>query len=202
MKKGNLIFNINGKREIFGDFMSLKNKTLLVICGALILLIFLLYISSQKIILEGFSRLEETEIQVNVQRATNGLSDKITSINITLKDWAYWDDTYNFLKQSGNNEYIQSNLMDNTFANLKMNLMIFMDSSNHIVFSKCFDLNKQCEIPLSKSLKSHIVPGSMLLTHKSLKSSVAGVLLLDECPMLIVSKPVLHTDETDRKSVV
>lgn len=196
MKKGNLIFNINGKREIFGDFMSLKNKTLLVICGALILLIFLLYISSQKIILEGFSRLEETEIQVNVQRATNGLSDKITSINITLKDWAYWDDTYNFLKQSGNNEYIQSNLMDNTFANLKMNLMIFMDSSNHIVFSKCFDLNKQCEIPLSKSLKSHIVPGSMLLTHKSLKSSVAGVLLLDECPMLIVSKPVLHTDET------
>ena len=183
-------------REICIDFMSLRNKTLLLIFTALVLLLFLLYISSEKIILEGFSGLEEADTIVNVQRAVNALTDKITSINITLKDWAYWDDTCDFVDSPVKNPYIQSNLMDNTFINLKMNLMIFVNRSNQIVFSKCVDLDRGYEVPVSQSLKSHLLPGKILLSHKSLKNTVSGIILLDEGPMLISSKPILHTDET------
>jgi len=175
--------------------MSLRNKTLIVTGLTLILLIFLLYISSEKIIMESFSRLEDSETQINVQRVMNALSDRISSISITLKDWAFWDDTCDFVEHPLKNKYIQSNLTDNTFTNLNMNLMIFVNKSGQIVFAKSFDIEKQCEIPLSQSLKSHIVPGSKLLDHKGPKSSVSGIILLPEGTMLVASRPILPTDE-------
>ncbi|MBS7656999.1 hypothetical protein KEJ33_03655 [Candidatus Bathyarchaeota archaeon] len=53
-------------------------------------------------------------------------------ISTFFHDWASWDDTYNFV-QNANPNYIQTNLVDETFINSKLNLMLFFNAAGNFV---------------------------------------------------------------------
>ena len=119
--------------------MTLRKKTLLIIGLTLAGLIVLLYFISQTILLGSYARLEEQSVQQNVERAVTALQDQLSILDSIAGDWAPWDDTYTFVEDV-NEAYVAANLTDTAFANLKLNLMLFIDPSNQVVFSKAFDL--------------------------------------------------------------
>ncbi|MCX5994936.1 MAG: histidine kinase, partial [Chloroflexi bacterium] len=170
--------------------MTLRKKTLIIIGAILISLIAILYAVSQSILMDSFLELEEQNTQKNVGRAQNALSDDISSLVTMTRDWGTWDDTYNFI-ENANTEYIEANPTDETIKGLRVNVMLFINSSGQIVFSKAFDLQKEQEMPVPQSLLGYISPGSILVHHPDTNSSVNGIILLPEGPMLISSEPIL-----------
>jgi len=170
--------------------MTLRKKTLIIIGITLICLIGILYAVLQTITMDSFLELEEQNTQKNVGRAQNALSDDMSSLVTMTRDWATWDDTYNFI-ENANTEYIEANPTDETIKGLRVNVMLFINSSGQIVFSKAFDLLKEQEMPVPQSLLGYISPGSILVHHPDTNSSVNGIILLPEGPMLISSEPIL-----------
>jgi len=174
--------------------MTLRKKTLLIIAATFLSLIAILYFASQNLLLNSFNELEEQNTRQNVERALSALSNDLSSLDATAGDWAGWDDTYAFIEDA-NTDYIESNLIDGTFTELKLNLMLFINSSGRTVFGKAFDLHNEEEIPVPQSLLEHLSDNNFLVTHPDTESSIAGIILLPEEPMLITSQPILTSED-------
>ncbi|MCH8864802.1 MAG: PAS domain S-box protein [Chloroflexi bacterium] len=173
--------------------MTLRKKALLIIGLSLLALLALVYITSRFILL---SNLEETEARYtgqNVERALASLSHILLELETTTADRASWDDTYAFI-ETRDDEYIQSNLLDETFITLGLNLMMFIDASGQIVFSKAFDLQNEAEVALPVRLQSYLSEED-LLSGVGTRSTTSGVVLYDEGPMLVVALPILTSDD-------
>ena len=174
--------------------MTLRRKTLIYICVTFVILIWILHTISQNILLDSFAQLEEQNTSQNVERVLNTLSNDISSLATTTGDWASWDDTYAFIEDT-NTDYIDSNLIDGTFTELRLNFMLFINTSGQIVFGKAFDLHNEEEIPIPQSLQGHLSASDLLLYHPDTESNIGGIILLPEGPVLLASQPILTSDD-------
>jgi len=173
--------------------MKLRIKTLLIIGVTLAGLIAILYIVSSTVLMSGFAQVEEQETRENVQRALDTLTSELDGLSSITRDYASWDDTYAFIEDA-NETYPKVNLVDATFSNLKLNLMVFVHSSGRIVFSKAFDLQNEQEVPLPDGLEGHLSANSPLLRHPDAESTVTGLVLLPGGPLLVASRPILTSE--------
>lgn len=167
--------------------MTLRTKTLIITGFILVSLIAIVYGVSWFTLLGGFANLEKETTRGDVERVVSALSNEISALDATTYDWAAWDDSYAFI-QDANPEYIKKNLVDTTFLNMRLNLMLFVDSSGHLVFGKAFDLEDSQEIPIPQSLE----PVREQLSAAGVP--VAGLVLLPENPMLIAARPILTSE--------
>ena len=174
--------------------MTLRRKTLLIIAGTFYGVIILLFFISRNILLESYTDLEKQSAQRDVERVLTAYSQELSNLETTAADWATWDDTYHFIADH-NEEYIRSNLTDSTFTALSLNLMLYMDTSRQIVFSKAFNLEEEEEIPLPQSIPKYLAGHDFLVTHQDTGTSYAGIIALPEGPMLISSNPILTSED-------
>lgn len=171
--------------------MKLRNKTLGFIGMILLCMIFVQYEVSQIILMGSFTRLEDQYIRNNVGTATNNLQDDINKLDDIVKDWATWDDTYSFIDQLNDN-YKRSNVIDVTFKNLKINLMLFVNSNGRIVYGKAFDdKGNEKSVPLELTKLSVNDP---FIKHNDTESFVSGIIMLSVGPMLVASRPILTSE--------
>jgi signal transduction histidine kinase/DNA-binding response OmpR family regulator len=145
------------------------------------------------IVLGSFNALEEKHVRQNVDRVLRALSRELAGLDTLTVDWAAWDDTYAFILDN-NEAFVKSNLVDDTFTAAKVSLMLFVNSSGEIVFSKAVDLATEEEIPVSKSLQEVLLKDGRLLDHPNTDSSVGGIVLTKEGPMLIASRPITTSE--------
>ncbi|MCX7766224.1 MAG: diguanylate cyclase, partial [Candidatus Sumerlaeia bacterium] len=162
----------------------------LTIAGMLVLL----YLISYTIVLRGFTRTEEWRVRVNVERTLKTLQQNIAQLNGVTGDWAIWDDTYKFVEDL-NPDYIKRNIQETSFIELRLNVIIFVNSANKIVYSNAFDLEQRKEVPLPQILLQHLSPDSPLLKHTNSESSVSGLIMVPEGPLIIASRPILPSDK-------
>lgn len=173
--------------------MTLRQKTLILIGSAILSLILVLYFVSSHVLMRSFDTLEEQDARQKTERVLKAFSDNLNELIMKSADWAVWDDTYRFI-QDGNRDYIQSNLPDPTFIDLRLNFIIFIDPSGRIVHAKGFDLKGKTEIPLSENLKNRLLPASPLLKHPDVESLISGFVLLPEGPLLLASRPIVTSE--------
>jgi sensor domain CHASE-containing protein len=173
--------------------MTLRRKTLTVIGMTFLGLMVILYLVSRNILLDSYAELEEYDTRQDVGQVLSALSVERSELGAVAGDWSEWDDTYAFIEDA-NNEYIRSNLADRTFTGLRLNLMMFIDTSGRTVFGKAFDLNSEKEAPVPQGLQQHLSTGDLLISHPDTESSVTGLILLPDGPMLIASRPILTSE--------
>jgi PAS domain S-box-containing protein len=174
--------------------MTLRKRTLIIVGLTAASLILILYVTLRTIVLSSFAELEEQHARQNVERALSALSDNLAALDTIVFDWAAWDDTYVFIEDA-NEDYIQSNLVDETFTGFKLNLMLFVNPSGQTIFGKGFDLYNEEEASVPESLAEHLADDALLLRHPDTESSVVGIVSLPEGPMLVVSRPILTSEE-------
>lgn len=175
------------------EIMTLRSKTLISIGITLTCLLIVLYSISSTIFLDGFIQLERDSVANNAQNILNILNDDLSALSSAVGDWAAWDDTYRFIKDA-NQLYVKKNLPDATYSELKLNLILFVNSSGEIIFGRGFDLLQKKGLPLPRELKEHISIDSIFLKHDSVDSSVQGILLLPDGPMLVAARPILTSE--------
>ncbi len=170
--------------------MNLVRKTLLIIASLLAFQFLGFYLSSRFFFLRNFTLIEEQYARRNLDRALAFLESQEQNLMALAKDWAAWDDTYDFI-QTLSEEYISSNLVDETFEDLGLNLMLFINSSGEFTFSKAYDLELHREMPLPEGLEEYFYPGSPLLIHSSPKEGKVGLIALPSGPMLVALHPIV-----------
>ena len=174
--------------------MPLRNKMLLLIGTIFLVLGLTLYFVAQNTLMNSFVKIEESRTHQDIERAVNALSVELSSLDSIVGDWAAWDDTYAFIEDA-DAEYIRSNLVDGTFVELRLNLMMFIHSSGKTVFAKAFDLYEEGEISFPYGLQEHLVTNAPLITHPNIESGITGLVLLPEDPMLVASQPILTSED-------
>ncbi|HXY74268.1 MAG TPA: CHASE4 domain-containing protein [Dehalococcoidales bacterium] len=146
------------------------------------------------IILKNLNNLEKDEANQNIDRVLQAYSFSLSEFAKVTADWSSWDDTYSFIND-GNSKYIGSNLTDSTFTNSRINIMLFINSSDEIVFSKGYDLQNNQEITVPQSINSYLSK-DMLLSAGETGAQITGLLLLpDSEPLLVVASPIITSDD-------
>ena len=174
--------------------MTLRTKALIIIGVALLCMAGLTYITSRFTFMRGLEEIEERDTSKRVEQALGALSYLISDLEADTADWAAWDDTYAFI-EDGNDEYIQANLVDETFITLRLNLILFVHSSGNIVFSKAFDLENEKEASIPQDLLAHLSANSILLSQADTHNFTSGFIALKRDPMLIASQPILTSED-------
>jgi len=174
--------------------MTLRTKAIIIIGVALLGMAGLIYITSRFTFMRGLEEIEERNTSQHVEQTLGALSYLISNLEADTADWASWDDTYAFI-EDGNNEYIQSNLIDETFITLRLNLMLFVNSSGQIVFSKAFDLENEVETSIPQDLLGHLSADGLLLSQAATHNFTSGIISLKRGPLLIASQPILTSED-------
>jgi two-component sensor histidine kinase/sensor domain CHASE-containing protein len=173
--------------------MNLRRKTLFLIGITFLCLIVFLYSISTFIIVDGFIKVEQRDVEKNVNRVLGAISDDIGNLETMNRDWAQWDDTYEFIRDV-NPEYIKAVLGDESLAGLRLNLVIYVNSTGEMVFARGFDVQEKKELPIPEGLKKLINKDSRLLNHNEPQSSYSGIVLLPEGNLIITSYAILNSD--------
>jgi len=174
--------------------MLLREKTVIVVTVIVASLMLVLYSSAQAIVANNVAQLEQDQTNNSLERVLKILSNDLSNLDTIVQDWACWDDTYDYAKDA-NPAYVRSNLVDETFANLRLNLLVITNSSGSTLFAKAFDLQSETEVPIPQDLVDHLSPSEPILSHMSLESKLVGVILLEEGPVLIASRPILTSSK-------
>ena len=174
---------------------SLRVRILLTVGLIFLALTLLLVALSQFIVLEGFKDLENRTARSNVQRTLNVLESQAKSLDITVMDWSYWDDTYQFA-QDQNDEYKEANLGAQSMITLQVNLMVIFDPSGRVIYSQGVDLDTGDEIPVPTGIEGAVNRSRLLLLLDGQDQTFRGVLNVDGQLILVAARPILHNDRT------
>ncbi len=173
--------------------MNLRKKAALIIILLCFFSFFAVFAASHSVIMSGFLDLEKQDIRTQVDRADNAFEAEVVNLDIFVNDYATWDDTYQFI-QDNNTAYIQSNLMDETFLHSFLSLMIYMDSSGQVVFSKAGPMLRSTEPSVLSSVASYFSENSDLWNFSEGSSYKRGVACISDKVFLFSSRPILTSE--------
>ena len=170
----------------------MNQKRTLITIGviSLALILSVLFITSKIIIFGSFTRIESELAHKDMNRVSDALSNELENLKRVVADWAEWDDTYVFIAD-GNGDYVKKNLLDKTFTDLKIDVMIFVRPDGQILFGKRYNPRGGALVPISEGLRNRVVTAGPSLGANTESKSKTGLLLLPEGPILICASPIL-----------
>ncbi|WP_051261089.1 PAS domain S-box protein [Desulfovibrio inopinatus] len=170
--------------------MKLRHVALLGILSIVIFLAICQVVASVFIIRDGFQSIEDDSMYSSYDTATSYLSQIQNNLDALLIDWAYWDDTYYF-SQNGNQLYIDSNFVMNTFVDQDLSAIVIEDNVHHVIYSRAFGSNMKDDLNLSESLvrQSKI---DIRLSHDD-DAFKYGLLALSDGDIALVAKRYILT---------
>lgn len=171
--------------------LKVRSKIVIIIMLCIVVFSVLIYYVSYGLLLKSYRNIERDQTIQNVQRVRDAVKNSVTQLDLKLIDWAWWDDSYKFIKDN-NKEYIDSNLGITSVANLKVNAMVFIGANGQIVFDKLIDFKTKKE--LSAESVSIYINEHEELKHLSKESKIEGIIMLPEGPMLIAASPILTSE--------
>lgn len=175
--------------------MKIRKKTLLLVSLTLISLMTVILASVSTILLQSFRELEAENTQKNVQRVQEFMNEELSKLNLTSKDWARWDDTYFFVQGNSVNDYIEKNLYEDIFDNLKINLFLLYNKNHKNIINLAYDLETHQFTNFPFTLVETLKPESKLLKFNDDQGEIKGFLLIKTDLFLISSRPILTSEQ-------
>ncbi|WP_461209474.1 CHASE4 domain-containing protein [Desulfocurvus sp. DL9XJH121] len=173
--------------------MSIRSTILCILAFIAAVCITVLVLVSEKVIMGGYEQLENRKVQLSVQRVQNALTRESERVMTQLRDWAWWGETLDFVtgKDDG---YPESNLMDDTFRNLQLSVMLFFDAQGGLVHGKRFDLVRDASVPLSAEFLSVFGPESPWVRSADPHERRSGLVRMPDGILWLWSMPVLNDE--------
>ncbi len=172
--------------------MDIRRKTLLALGVTFIVLFCIIAGVSMFLYVDQLGHLEQQQVTKDVTEVVSAIANDEDDLSNTLHDWSYWDETYQFALDQ-NPDYITQNLDEKSLSALRVNLYIVTDTGGNIVYGKVVDPVTGHDRPLPEQMNSLLPAGHPFLNFTSLTGTHAGLLLLPQGPLMIVSSPVLDS---------
>lgn len=115
--------------------MTIRRKILLFSALALGAFLAAVYLVSRFALLNAFARLESESAQNNIHHLQNGVKNEQSQLEIMARDYAQWDRTYDYM-QSHDAGYVRTELTNDTFKIIHINLFALFDDAGHLVLHK------------------------------------------------------------------
>jgi diguanylate cyclase (GGDEF)-like protein len=116
---------------------------------------------SSSSIISGFVNLEQERAVKDVERIHQSFLNNQTALHNKTVDWANWDDLYDYVA-SPNEKFVQSNVDESSFTKMNVDLIMILDRSQRVVYSKA--------IPPKMSMATQSLPNLELLHQDLIKS--------------------------------
>ncbi len=175
-----------------GDRVNLRRKTLAIVGMAAIVSIVVLCIALSVLVSGDFRALEVQYARQDAQRTMDALSADMESLTIAVREYAEWDDTYEFV-ETRNPAYVQSNLIDRTFSALRLNAIAIANSQHQVLYSQGYDVVRGRMQPADRSLLEYLAgPGQQtLLAHDRPEQVTSGLVKLPEGVLMVAARPIV-----------
>jgi hypothetical protein len=98
----------------------------------LLLVIGGIWLLSQSILLGSLDKLDEEKIKDSARQLHRGLQQELLSLSQLSRDWAWWDDSAEFMQQPSQ-AFIDANLEEDTLSTLSLNFILYFDSQGKLV---------------------------------------------------------------------
>lgn len=115
--------------------MRLATLTRWLVFGILVLCIVFQILLQRYVVYPEFASLEAQKARDDIQRCIDAIGRELYHVGLLTTDWAKWDDSYAFVDDR-NADYIASNLNDASFANNRLDLMVYLNNDRQVVFGK------------------------------------------------------------------
>jgi len=185
--------------------MRLIHRVIIILSAAVLTmlvgnaLILLLFVGGE------FRSLENGLAVRNADRAADAVSNDLAHLRSSALDWATWDSSYAFMRGDNVEEFIEQNLMLQSFQGIQVNLMYFLRLDGTVMWGAIHDLESGDGIELPEFPEYRLPPDLFALfrqdevaegENESGKQVRSGILMTEKGPMLVVSAPVHRADGT------
>ncbi|MDH3918631.1 MAG: hypothetical protein OEU25_10665, partial [Rhodospirillales bacterium] len=174
--------------------MSLRAKSLTILGVVVLLAIILNFGVLNYLVYPSFIELEQMEAQRNLKRTQDAIQNELSHLSTFVWDWAAWDDTYEYI-ENPSQEYVDSNLVESAFSGNNINLIMYYNNKRKLIWGQMYDLMLEEEITLEEMATIILSPTHSLLSHSTVESAPAGVMLTNRGPMLIASRPIVTSEQ-------
>ncbi len=172
--------------------MRLRPRTFLIVAATSTVFMLALIAALPPILLRSYYELEKRDARLNANRVATALDETLSELGTKVADWASWDDTYKYIKDR-NPAFLRSNLLPATFDLLRIDAIAFLDVSDQVVYGRQHDAVSKAESPLPSELIEHLGHTSLLLRSDN-PGDRAGIVMLRDGPMLVVTRPILTSE--------
>ena len=167
--------------------MSLRIKILLMLFTTLIIYGFVDYTVHRLFVLPTFLAQEKQNVEEHMDHTLHILDFEKYGLSRLCRDWASWDDSYQFMQSGGTTPaYIESNLGNSTFDYNSLQLIYFIDLNGNVIWQGSAE-----ETPVIMAVHEWNTQLPQFIDPKG----KTGFYMTDSGPLLIVSRPIMDSDE-------
>jgi signal transduction histidine kinase len=168
--------------------VTLRRKTLVIIGATLLGLLVGFFVLTRLTLLRRFRRYEDVQARQQVQRVATVLDHELAQLATIVHDNAEWDEAYSFV-QHPNQRFLASNYPAPLFAELRINLLEYLNSSGEVVFQRLADPSvPQPTIP--PEIQRELVRPGLLVRPHAADTVVSGIMVFPSGPMMMAALPV------------
>ena len=181
--------------------MKVRHKISLVAISGLFLVVLFSGILLRFLFMSYADKIETSMVTQNFNRAMAVIHREESSLESTVMDWAYWDDTYHYLDGT-NSEYVDVNLQDNTLTSLNLNYMGFYNVNGDLVFSKAYGIDAIIESSFKEELHQSFKKEDYYKNLLFSPTPNTGILIVSGQPLLISISPVTTSNQESQNNGV
>jgi signal transduction histidine kinase len=168
--------------------MTIRQRVAVLLALILISLLEVVAVTSRVLLLDSFANLEDADVRLNMERASNALSDEMADFAQSVRDYASYDRMYGYMANR------DRRFPEGEFGNLdalRANFVGIFDIDGKMLFGKAVALPNLKSAGFPDGLAGSFGASGGLLRRPGDESSVSGILLLPAGPMLVAASPIL-----------
>lgn len=174
--------------------MPIRTKVFHIILGLFVALGCVDFVIQRYLIYSSFMELERQEAVENLRRIFFAIDRELTHLDLLCQDWAFWDDSFAFM-QHGAEEFITSNLGQETQLVNRLSLVTYCTPDGSIVWSRALDVVDDIPISFDFMAEGRISPQHPISKHMNDRGG-SGISPTAFGPLLFSVHPVLRSDES------
>ncbi|HRX77204.1 MAG TPA: CHASE4 domain-containing protein, partial [Candidatus Cloacimonadota bacterium] len=170
--------------------MSIKNSTIITISALFLLFLVVIAIFTDLVISNSFKDMETQTILNKLAVMRNTLDQQHISLEVTVRDWAYWDDMRDYMLDH-NPRFIQSNFAESIFENYHIHIAAIIDTNFKTIYGVTYESDPPALLNIQSIIDSHLktlAPNLKLLdangAERVLLHGVYGPIMLAFVPIL------------------
>jgi diguanylate cyclase (GGDEF)-like protein/PAS domain S-box-containing protein len=179
--------------DLGGIHLKIRYKLSLVAVFELLLIVILSICLVRALFLNFNDKTENALAAQDFNRALAIIRHEESSLENPVKDWASWDDSFNFINGTNHN-FVDVNLQDSTFTSLDINYMGFLDLKGNHVYSKTYGISKAEESSFEEELVQNLKTGENYPQFLARLTPITGLVMISGKPVLISISPVTTSD--------
>ena len=173
---------------------TIRKKTLAILVATFLSSFLLLHAVSQYVLLQSFKELEIHTTRHCLTEIGKELDASLEVLDTLTRDWAWWDDAGDFVA-SPTPEFIATNLGDETFVGMKVDLVGFFAPDGRVVSLHLHDARQGRQVEIPATLLEVLQANQSLVRHDDPKGVRKGIVVFPQGPMLFASRPILTSNQ-------